>query len=266
MPLTAAEAFSIYEITEQILLQLNDPVEIIRAKCVCRTWRDVIQSSPALRTACWYQVQPYRTTNAETEPGSLPDQQAWSLNPAFNHIGVSVSKHSGDFDLQRRIYHKPGSWATMHATNPPCQRIMVECYDYQGVYDATMLYMVISPKEPLLMGDIMAVLAECQKRQQSGVDRWAGVVHRTGGIVQWRENYLAEYHWGTLEGMPDDNVSVKVAVDLPFGSGTYPAFSLRRVQGIGGNAFLHETIVHEMVMPGGSVYAWGWEYGLEEPE
>jgi hypothetical protein len=144
MPSSAEQIFSIYEITEHILLQLNDPVEIIRVQRVCRTWKDVIQTSPALQSACWY------TRNAQTR--SIPNQQtqSWKLNPAFNQIGVSLSedpineKHlagsiqeKGDFSLEKRIHDTPGSWTTMQATQPPCQRISVECYgDYSG--DETM--------------------------------------------------------------------------------------------------------------------------------
>lgn len=148
MPSSAEQTFSVYEITEHILLQLNDNVEIIRVQRVCRTWKDVIQTSPALQSACWY--QPYKTRNAQTRSISDQQTQSWRLNPAFNQIGVSISEDSlkeipladniqeeGDFSLEKRIYDKPGSWTTMLATQPPCQRISVECYgDYSG--DETM--------------------------------------------------------------------------------------------------------------------------------
>ncbi|KAL4907798.1 hypothetical protein BDW74DRAFT_175580 [Aspergillus multicolor] len=264
MSLSSALTFSIHELTEQILLQLNGPVELIRAQRVCRLWRDLIQSSPSLRAACWYQFQPPSTSNAQPEPSSLPNQESWSLNPAFSRIGVSVSNRSGAFDLERRIYDKHGSWTTMLATNPPCQRVMAECDDREGYGDATLMYMIISPKEHLLMGDVMAVLAECQNRQQCGLDRWAGVKHVSGRIIPWRKRYLGTNRLSPWDRMPDDNVSVRVAVSLPFGSGTYFAFSLRRLRCRNGSVFLHEMVVHQMVMQNLRVYR--SRCGLQKPE
>jgi hypothetical protein len=149
MPSSAEKTFSIYEITEHILLHLNDHVEIIRVQRVCRAWKDVIQTSPALQSACWY--QPSNDRNSQKRSISDQQTQSWRLNPAFNQIGVSISEDSikgvhladniqekGGFSLQKRIYDKPGSWTTMLATQPPCQRISVECYgNYSG--DETML-------------------------------------------------------------------------------------------------------------------------------
>ncbi|RHZ62491.1 hypothetical protein CDV55_101695 [Aspergillus turcosus] len=146
MPSLAERTFNIYELAEHIILQLNDPVEIIRAQRVCRTWRDVIQTSAALQEACWYQSS--NTRDAQTR--TIRGEKAWKLNPAFNRIGVSISKHTrqhgepingvqekGDFSLEEGIYDKPGSWTTMLATQPPCQRMLVECYsDYSS--DETM--------------------------------------------------------------------------------------------------------------------------------
>lgn len=131
------ETFGIYELTERILLHLDDHLEIIRAQRVCRIWRDVIQTSPALQEVCWY--LPNNITDSQTQ--STSGEQSWKLNPAFNRIGVSVSKETingglhdkGDLTLEERIYDKPGSWTTMLATQPPCQRMLVECYsDYSG--------------------------------------------------------------------------------------------------------------------------------------
>jgi hypothetical protein len=139
MPSSTQQTFSILELTEHILLQLNDPVEITRAQRVCRAWRKIIQTSPALRDACWYQS--YKAKDAQTR--SMPGQhtQPWKLNPAFNRLCVSISKDTtdevhqlrgvqdrGEFSLERRIYDKPGSWTTMLATQPPCERMLVECY------------------------------------------------------------------------------------------------------------------------------------------
>jgi hypothetical protein len=146
MPSSAERTFSIFELAEHIIIQLNDPVEIIRAQRVCRTWRDVIQTSPALQEACWYQSPNTR----DAQMRSISGGQTWKLNPAFNRIGVSISKHThkygqpiaglqekGDFSLEEDIYDKPGSWTTMLATQPSCQRMVVECYsDYSG--DETM--------------------------------------------------------------------------------------------------------------------------------
>ncbi|KAE8139849.1 hypothetical protein BDV38DRAFT_269619 [Aspergillus pseudotamarii] len=265
MPSSVEKVFSIYELAEHIILQLNDPVEIIRAQRVCRSWRDVIQASPRLQEACWYPLSNIR----DADTPSISGEETWKLNPAFNRIGVSVSKDTeeyrvpkdglqekGDFSLEEPIYDTPGSWTTMLATQPPCQRMLVECYgDYSG--DETMFYQIVSMTGYLLMGDIMAILAECQNRQQCGVDRYAGIPHITGRLVRWDESYWDLYHWVALGKMPDD-VSIKVAIELPWGAGGCPGFPLRRLDG--SKHFLHEMILHKMIMDDGQEYI--WKYGM----
>ncbi|KAB8217931.1 hypothetical protein BDV33DRAFT_131939 [Aspergillus novoparasiticus] len=266
MASSAEQTFNIYELAEHILLQLNNPAEIIRVQRVCRTWRDIIQTSSMLQETCWYQSS--KTMDAQTR--SISSEQTWKLNPAFNRIGVSISEakgqheelkgglqEKGNFSLEERIYDKPGSWTTMLATQPPCQRMLVQCYsDYSD--DEMIFYQIVSMTGSLLMGDIMAILAECQNRQQCGLDRWCGVRHYTGQLVRWEEGYWEPYHWVALENMPDD-VSIKVAIELPWGSGGCPGFSLRRLDG--SEHFLHEMILHKMILDDGQEYK--WEYSVD---
>ncbi|PKX90717.1 F-box protein [Aspergillus novofumigatus IBT 16806] len=250
MPSSAEQTFSIYELAELIILQLNNPVEIARAQRVCRNWRDVIQTSPALQEACWYQSN---TRDAQTR--SISSEQTWKLNPAFNRIGISISRDAakggdqdqGDFSLGEDIYDKPGSWTTMLATQPPCQRMLFECYgDYCD--DEIMSYLIVSRAGSLLMGDVMAVVAECRNRQQYGLDRWCGVRHYTGQLVRWEEDYWEPYSWVALDDMPE-NVSINVAIEMPFGFGAH---------------FLHEMILHKMIMPKGHEYR--WDYASSVPQ
>ncbi|KAL4748421.1 hypothetical protein BDW72DRAFT_214809 [Aspergillus terricola var. indicus] len=184
MPPPTQKTFGVYELTERILLHLNNHLDIIRAQ-----------------RSCWYQRN--TTEDAHMQPVTAGGE-VWKLNPAFNCIGVSVSKDTstnadwvgqlqdkGDFSLGEHIYDEPGSWTTMLATRPPCQRMLVECYsDYS--HDQTMTYLIVSMTRHLLMGDIMAVLAECQNRQQCGLERSG-----------WDSD-----NWPALDRMPDD-VSIK---------------------------------------------------------
>ena len=63
-----------------------------------------------------------------------------------------------------------------------------------------------------------------------------------------------------------DDVSIKVAVGQAWGTGEYPAFSLRRLyphavlgeDPAGSRCFLHELIVHRMIHKGFE-YRWSWE-------
>lgn len=112
------------------------------------------------------------------------------------------------------------------------------------------------------MGDIMAVLAECQNRQEWGEDRWAGVQHYTGRLFPITEP--DEDVRPILQDMADD-VSIKVVVGQAWGSGEFPAFSLRRVHPPAEHGpddpasymkFLHELIVHRMVWNG---YEYKWD-------
>src|SRR5690349_14283810 len=73
----------------------------------------------------------------------------------------------------------------------------------------------------LLMGEVMAALAECQNRQEMGVDSWVGVRHPGGRLYPVAIN---QGPWRRVLGaMTEDGVSVKVAVEKAFGAGEYPA-------------------------------------------
>lgn len=193
MPSSAEQTFLIYELTEHIILQLDDPVEILRAQRVCRRWRDLIQTSPVLHVACWYQSSS-KLKHAQTRP--ISDEKAWRLNPAFDQIGVPLPKAPGEdaelidelqtkghFMFEANLDDTPVSWMTMLATQPPCQQMLIECHrdysGYQTMYKApTPLcplahapladiflrsYHIESMTGCLLMSDVIAFLAECQK-------------------------------------------------------------------------------------------------------
>lgn len=138
-----AQTFNIYELTETILLHLPRPQDIILAQRVCRSWNSIIQTSPALQEACWYTYKyPYRHT-PKNQKFEEPTQK-WTLNPAFNSLGICTEdipgfpknrpfwlSGPGGFSLQRRVYDKPGSWTGMLATRPPTREVMIVCYgDY----------------------------------------------------------------------------------------------------------------------------------------
>lgn len=106
------------------------------------------------------------------------------------------------------------------------------------------------------MGDVMAILAELQNRQQCGVDRWAGVIHYTGEICRYNAREWDDHHWRVLESIPEDGASIKVGVVLPYGSGEYPAFSIRRLENR--KDFLHEMVLHKMITYDGEEYDWGF--------
>jgi hypothetical protein len=131
-------------------------------------------------------------------------------------------------------------------------------------------YIMESTSGSLLLGDVMAVLAECQNRQFCGIDRWGVLRHFTGVLCpvtdeDWdvpEENW-DYYNWRLhLKEIPD-NVSLKVGVSVPWGTGIYPAFALRRLYPQAekvdypfcGGSFLHELIIHRMVDIAGE-YRW----------
>ncbi|KAK3986424.1 hypothetical protein QBC44DRAFT_402525 [Cladorrhinum sp. PSN332] len=254
-------AFGTYELLESILSHVGDvdPRDVIRLQLVSRSWNQIIRDSPALQEACWYRPQ------RDIAGGASEIKGPWALNPAFMSLGFTLKQlksrkqKQGDFDLKRRIYDKPGSWTKMLATQPPTKWIEIACDgDYSG--DETMFYLAESMTgEGLLMGDVMAVLGEAQNRQECGLDRWAGVRHYEGSISPLQvestipdmmaaiKNDGYEYNeWSeVLELMPTD-VSVRVAVAQAWGSGSFPGFSMRRVEGRAENDFLHELIVHRM--------------------
>jgi hypothetical protein len=81
------------------------------------------------------------------------------------------------------------------------------------------------------MGDVMAVLAECQNRQDCGVDFGSGLPVFTARLFPTTgvdHDHQDQYYLSVLEELADD-VSVKVVKGEPWSAGEVPAFSLRRV-------------------------------------
>ncbi|GFF57981.1 conserved hypothetical protein [Aspergillus udagawae] len=117
----------------------------------------------------------------------------------------------------------------MLATQPPCQRMLFECYGGHSDNKA-IFYIIVSTAGCLLMGDIMAVLAECQNRHECGLDCWGGIRHDTGQLLRWQESEWEACCWTALDRMPE-NVSIKVAIEGSWEFGGWPAFSLRRIYG-----------------------------------
>lgn len=128
--------------------------------------------------------------------------------------------------------------------------------------DPNRSYFVESVTGCLLLGDVMAVLAECQNRQECDIDRWTGHLHYAGHlcpILEWRHPELTPIiQPKSALGKLPDNVSIKVAVEPGWSSGIFPAFSLRCLYPRaelgkypnGGSRFLHELIVHKMIHDG----------------
>jgi hypothetical protein len=129
-------------------------------------------------------------------------------------------------------------------------------------------YLISSNHGPLLIGDVMASLAEAQNRQECGIDRWAGVRHYTGALVRWTaSDWDQNVDWRVLDDMPRDGngdveYDVNVVVSLPWGSPDATAFSLRRVHCSNEEGSIWEMIVHTMVTGDGEVYHWDyWNHG-----
>ncbi|KAI9733890.1 MAG: Transcriptional regulator [Cirrosporium novae-zelandiae] len=275
MATSTARIFAVYELVELILYNLSSMEEILQAQRVCRTWKTIIKKSKSIRQALWYAV-PDGSYNIDTLPTvNKSISPLWKLNPMIARLGISLNVHetghadvslipnnvydTGDVDLTKGIYDIPGSWATMLATQPPCRMYLIECQS-----------------DWLLLGDLMAVLAEAQNRQKGGVDRWAGVVHYSASLYPTKSpefpedasrGLIDEERRSILEAM-DNNVSVKVVVSQAWGSGDYPAFSLKQKgllkdkprRGLDpedGYGFRHELITHEMD------YQWDWAHHSE---
>ncbi|GFF57979.1 conserved hypothetical protein [Aspergillus udagawae] len=93
MPSSAEHTFSIYELVEHMILQLNNPVELFAPSVFAVTGE--ITRDPQLR--------------------SISCDERWELNPVFSQIGISISKDTtnpGDQDqgiltLEERIYDNP---------------------------------------------------------------------------------------------------------------------------------------------------------------
>lgn len=134
--------------------------------------------------------------------------------------------------------------------------------------------MIESTTDCLLLGDVMAGLAECLNRQERAVDGWAGVRHYTGGLVPVTEVEWSKLKFGSssiLEEMPH-NVLVKVAVEQAWGAGRYPSYSFRRLYPhtelggypTGAMCSLHELTLYKTIHDG-IKYKWhGWKRRREK--
>lgn len=141
MQISTDKALDIYELLERIILEIGDASEIIKTQRVCRRWWTIIQDSPRLHEACWYK---------SLDCGQEDDgQQTFKLNPCFGRLDLSlvlytryphveIAHEYGLFNLEKRIYDKPGSWTTMLATHPPCKRVHITCGSDYGSADEEM--------------------------------------------------------------------------------------------------------------------------------
>ncbi|KAL4886096.1 hypothetical protein BJY04DRAFT_213632 [Aspergillus karnatakaensis] len=250
------KALAVNELVENILVQVGHQTEIIRAQRVCRRWRELILSSPALLEACWY--RPSKSLEAMPEPLKGQSGPSWVFNPFFTRLGLEIKKDDtrpwgrkvdvfqeiGDFSWEDRIYDKPGSWTTMLATDPPCGQMIVECYSDEWMVDDMTFYLLRSRDERLLMGDVMAVLAECQNRQECGVDRWGSILHTKGRLIRYEAIDWDSSDWLIVPDTPS-HATIDVAVSEPWGGYDYPAFSLTRLPDP--DRFVFEMTLHEMV-------------------
>ncbi|KAK0654831.1 hypothetical protein B0T16DRAFT_395735 [Cercophora newfieldiana] len=277
MESAARRAFGIFELLEAILLQLGDPVTITRLRPVSRAWRDVIDSSPALQVACWYRHDP---SLDPSDDAPAQDQQC-KLNPALTALGFTITmqgdqvqwgvtddfivekgeedededwiltRQSAAFSFMKRVYDKPGPWTAMLATRPPCRRIEIRCSEKEW-FGVDHGYFVVSAPEdgPILLGDILAILAECQHRLEAGLDQHPGTRYLHGSFVGVPDNKDPElqgfdFYHRTLYPTPHD-VSIKVAV---WHADNAPAFSLRRLhhpQTKKSPNPLHEMTIHKI--------------------
>ncbi|KAK5656638.1 hypothetical protein OQA88_4618 [Cercophora sp. LCS_1] len=230
-----------YELLERILAHVDNICDIIRSRLVCHRWKTVIDESPTVQLACWYRAQPAPATPRKNDQGQSVDDRAkkpaWRLNPVFNALGLHITtedprgtgteEENVNFDMRKRIYDKPGSWESMLATQPPTQLIEVACWGEKG---DNMFYLVESLHGPILVGDVMAVLAECQHRRDAGMGPWAGARQETGQLYPVTGQECAYEDWShVIRAMPAD-VHVNVAVLQAWSSGIVPGFSLRRLR------------------------------------
>lgn len=148
------------------------------------------------------------------------------LNPALTALGFCITTPAfqgmAEFDISKRAYDKPGPWTAMLATKPPCRRVEISFVD-SGFSAVHLSYLVetASDKDVLLLGDILAVLAECQNRAETGVDGAdsdADPISRAWGqIAPVKDAYMEADPfmrdlWRPALEMITDNVSIKVDV------------------------------------------------------
>lgn len=168
-----------------------------------------------------------------------------------------------NFELSHRVQDRPGSWTAMLATKPPCRYAGITFTD-SGLSEVHLSYMVKTTSENdfLLVGDIVAVLAECQNRAEMGVDGADSardpISRVIGDMEPDAESYMKldpttrEFWNPAMESIPTTEGCIKVAVHQGWlVNKAYPAFSLRRLyrpQTRESKAPLYELTVHKMVV------------------
>lgn len=122
----------------------------------------------------------------------------------------------------------------------------------QNIYST---YYVESQKDFIRLGDVMAILAECQHRHELGVD---GSRYTLDYWVELSYSiYLACESILTFLDSMDDNVSIKVALlHNAQDERMQPAFSLRRIERP--DTFLFELIPHIMTSKDGRPFDCNW--------
>ena len=267
------------ELLELVLLELP-PQTVLQYQRVCHAWKSVINTSPRLLRALWY--EPSAETCVDSELDSYP---RFSFNPLLTYLGLltlrtlsdSISKtrdegknycaklwsqlnnrqhgyspsndcngaDSGPAEdvmvigLSKRIDDTPGSWTTMLALQPPTRWITI----YVLGPSAPRVYLVRSAHiDGLRLGELMAVLVECQERRALDNNIQASqndpmCAYLLPGAHPFSHNELTikknERFFASLPGSADVKVTISTLTDW----NQYPAFALRRNQGLGDNTF-----------------------------
>ncbi|KAI9667326.1 MAG: hypothetical protein M1821_000141 [Bathelium mastoideum] len=200
---------AIPELLELLLLNLP-PQRVLQYQSVCRTWKSLINTSPALLRALWYEpsatkrddikskefpccsFNPLLTYHGFETSAGLKRRQSTSkvrsqdiLDELLSHVeeppgaipsaryDASIEQHPFRhlfLDLAKLIDDTPGSWTSMLALQPPTRWVAVVLSSSRDPGD-TMYYLIESAHaNGLRLGELIAVLAECQARQGSGVD------------------------------------------------------------------------------------------------
>ena len=178
---------SIPELLEIVLLNL-DVGPLLFARQVSRSWNTLINNSKPLRRRLWYDASPQRPLLDLAEWPHPSEYICW--NPFITRLGFTmvrpgVVQHPfkplrflfGEPFPRCPVHDTPGSWVSMLATQPTCKYLVIYSQRTSLNPNAPKTVYIVQSLRPegLLLGELMAVLAEAWDRQQRGIDRYSDV-------------------------------------------------------------------------------------------
>ena len=166
---------SLYDLLEPILRCL-DAKELLRAKRVCRQWRDTVDQTPALRQALFLEPRANAISSKQAAHIASREELAPVTNPWLQESTILADPtriiNIGLSCLPASFQDSEASWRRMLVTQPPVTNIVLDL-NYKHVFQCFAYEHEITNPAGVTVGNFVDALLRLS--QSSGKPRWVQI-------------------------------------------------------------------------------------------